>query len=107
MKHLIDQLKAYKSRDNFPVDDWEKRGLMPSDDDVRQGMNLAVSEFAEFLISQLSGGITEPTELQEKVQEYFNERDNDDFDTEEREYIVDVQCELAQLVGVNCGDLLI
>ena len=107
MNDLIDQLKAYKSRDNFLIDDWEKRGLMPSDDDVRQGMNLAVSEFTEFLITQLSGGITEPAELQEKVQEYFDERDNDDFDTEEREYIVDVQCEIAQLIGVNCGDLLI
>jgi hypothetical protein len=107
MKDLIDQLEAYKSRDNFPIGDWGNRGLMPSDDDVRQGMNVAVSEFAEFLITQLSGGVTEPADLQEKVQEYFDERDNDDFDTEEREYIVDVQCELAQLVGVNCGDLLI
>jgi hypothetical protein len=107
MNDLINQLKAYKSRDNFPIDDWEKRGLISSDDDVRQGMNLAVNEFADFLITQVSSGITEPADLQDKVQEYFDERDNDDFDTEEREYIVDVQCELAQLVGVNCRDLLI
>ncbi|RZJ93069.1 MAG: DUF4844 domain-containing protein [Hymenobacter sp.] len=107
MNDLINKLEAYKSRDNFPVEEWASRGLMPSNDDVRQGMNLAVSEFADFLIAQISDNTTEPVDLQEKVQEYFDERDNYDFDTEEREYIVDVQCELIQLVGVNCGDLLI
>lgn len=107
MNDFISQIEAYKSRDNFPIEEWNNRGLMPSDDDVRQGMNLVVTEFADFLITHISEGITEPTDLREKVQEYFDERDNYDFDTEEREYIVDVQCKLAQLVGVNCSDLLI
>ncbi|MFD2717870.1 DUF4844 domain-containing protein [Hymenobacter monticola] len=107
MNDIISQIEAYKTRDNFPIEDWETRGLMPSDDDIRKGMNLAVTEFADFLIAQISNDITEPADLQEKVQDYFDERDNYDFDTEEREYIVDVQCELAKLVNVNCSDLLI
>lgn len=99
MQDLISKLEAYKSRDNFPVAGWDSRSLMPSDDDVRSGINSAVSEFADFLAAQLSAGVTAQTALQEKVQKYFDERDNDDFDTEEREYSVDVQCELAQVVG--------
>lgn len=107
MYFLTSQLEAYKNRDNFPIKDWEKRGLYPSNEDVRQGMNLAVAEFADFLISKISNGMTESTELQNAIQTYFDEHDNDDFDTEEREYIVDVQCKLIQLVGVDCNSLFV
>jgi len=68
-------------------------------------MNLAVAEFADFLINKISTGITKSTELQNEIQTYFDEHDNDDFDTEEREYIVEVQCRLIELVGVNCSGL--
>ncbi|MBO2007645.1 DUF4844 domain-containing protein [Hymenobacter negativus] len=107
MNQLIQQISAFKVRDNFPLEDWEGRGLNPSDEATRQGMNLAVIEFADFLISQISNGVVEHDVMLEQVQNYFDERDNYEFDTEEREYIVDVQCGLARLVKVDCSDLLI
>ena len=107
MHFLISQLEDYKKRDNFPLKEWEKRGLHPSDEDVRQSMNLTVAAFADFLIDKISDRITEPAELQQEIQNYFDEHDNDDFDTEEREYIGDVQCKLIQLVGVDCSSLFI
>ncbi len=107
MSPLIYQLRAYKDHDNFPIADWEKRGLYTSDEAVRQGMNLAVAEFADFLIDKIYTGVTEPAELQEVIQHYFDEHNNDDFDTEEREYIGDVQCKLIHLVGVDCSSLFI
>ena len=107
MDDLLSQLERYKSQDNFPVEDWEERGLNPSDEATRRGMNLAVAEFADLLIAQISTGETAPEVMHEKIQAYFDGQDNEDFDTEEREYIGDVQCELARLVGVDCGDLFI
>jgi len=107
MSPLIYQLQAYKDQDNFPSADWERRGLNPSDETVRQGMNLVVAEFADFLINKIYNGVTEPAELQEAIQNCLDENDNADFDTEEREYIGDVQCKLIQLVGVDCGSLFI
>lgn len=106
MLSIITQLEARKEQDNFPLEGWEARGLNPSPEDIRKGMNLAISEFVDFLIAQLTASLSKE-DLQERVQEYFDEMDIYDFDTEEREWIVDVQCALAHLAGVDCDNLVV
>ena len=103
-KNILDQLEAFKSKDKFPIENWDGRGLIPSPDDVREKMNKEVNDFILFIQNQLKNN---PTDLTNNIQTYIDDWDSFDFDTEETEYIVDVMCEVMRMVDVDCNDLLI
>ncbi len=105
-KEIQAQLQQYAVRDNFPPEEWERRGLLPSSAEVQKQMDQAVKDFADFLQGLLQDDLP-LNQYQSKIQAYLDDWDSFDFDTEETAFILDVKCELIQLLGVNCQDLLI
>jgi hypothetical protein len=103
-KDVVDQLQILKSKDKFPIEDWGKRGLIPSTDEVRKKMNQEVNNFIVFIESKLKNV---SVRLTEEVQQYLDEWDSFDFDTEETEYILDIMCGVLQMVDVDCNDIVI
>lgn len=104
---LLKQLQLLKSKDKFPTQEWDERGLIPSDDDSRQKMNKEVNDFIEFLENQLISGQTSLIHLKEEIQTYLDEWDNLDFDTEEVEWMLDSMGEVMRIVNIDCDDILI
>ncbi|WP_139920526.1 hypothetical protein [Hymenobacter sp. DG01] len=102
---LHQQLEAYVTRNNFPAESWDARGLRPSDDDVQQEMQQSVVSFVRHLQSVLRTAAPGSSELTAAVQSFLEEWDTDDFDTEEREFLYDVACDIMREVGVKPEDI--
>jgi hypothetical protein len=98
------QLESYTTRNNFPDDGWDARGLYPSDDQVQQDMQQAITVFVRHLQDALRTSQPGSSELTASVQSFLEEWDTDDFDTEEREFLYDVASEIMRKAGVNPHD---
>jgi uncharacterized protein YecA (UPF0149 family) len=101
---VIEQLQKLKAEEKFPKEEWDERGLIPSSPDVREKMNQEVNSFIDFievLVKEKSGS------MENKIQSYLDDWDSYDYDTEETEYIVDVMCQIMQMVDMDCNKLLI
>jgi hypothetical protein len=100
----IAQLEAYKLKDRFIIDDWEDREAVPTSRATITHMRQEVLRFADFLIQQLQANVPD---LQQQVQQFFNDWDNEDFTQDETEFIVEVEYEAMRIAGVKIDDLLI
>ena len=67
-------------------------------------MRKEVTRFIDFLIERITA---ESTNLQAEAQAYFDEWDNEDFDQDETEFIVEVEFEAMRIAGINIDHLLI
>ncbi|OWP64239.1 hypothetical protein CDA63_04160 [Hymenobacter amundsenii] len=104
---LFQKLESYVTRNNFPLADWDQRGLMPSSEETQQEMQVALVDFLRFLQSCIATLAPGSKPLTLAVQEYLEEWDIIEFDTEEREYLYDLACEILLIVGVNPDDISI
>ncbi|RSK44211.1 hypothetical protein [Hymenobacter perfusus] len=102
---LHHQLETYVTRTNFPAEGWDARGLRPSDADVQEEMQGAVTGFVRHLQAALSTAKPGSPELTAAAQSYLEEWDTDDFDTEERDFLYDVAGNIMREVGVNPEDI--
>jgi hypothetical protein len=100
----IAQLETYKLKDRFIIDDWEDREAVPTSWATITQMRVEVLRFADFLIQQLQANVPD---LQQQVQQFFNDWDNEDFTQDETEFIVEVEYEAMRIAGVKIDDLLI
>ena len=100
----IEQLELFKQKDKFKLDDWEDRDLEIPSLSIILAMRQEVNRFADYLIAQLKADVTN---MQTKVQLYFNAWDNDLFDQDQTEFIVEVEFEAMRIVGVNIDKLMI
>lgn len=105
MDTALHQLETYTTRNNFPAESWEARGLNPSDEEVQQDMQGAITGFVRHLQAALPTAKPGSPELTAAVQSYLEEWDTDDFDTEERDFLYDVACNVIREVGVNPEDI--
>jgi hypothetical protein len=99
----IEQLEAYKLKERFILDDWEDREIEMPIPEIVQLMRLDVLKFADFLISQLKANVSN---LQTQTQLYFNAWDNEFYDQDQTEFIVEVEYEAMRIAGVN-GDKMV
>ncbi len=100
----IEQLEAFKIKERFILDHWEDREVESSSERIIEQMRTEVLRFADFLINQLRA---EVPNLQELVQTFFTEWDNENFTQDETEFIVEVEYEAMRIAGVKIDDLLI
>ena len=103
-KEAVAQLLLFKTKDKFPVDDWDKRGLVPSPGEVRDKMNEEVNRFIDFVLSKPDEHTNAMTN---EIQQYMDEWDKFGFDTEETYYIADILCEVMAMIEVNVNDIRI
>ncbi|WP_080239348.1 DUF4844 domain-containing protein [Spirosoma rigui] len=99
------RLTFYRNHEKFPNPDWENRELPVPDEPQREKMNKAVNDFIDFLIVLIERGDTEPEEFKENIQAYVDNWDVLHYDTDEIDFIIDVECAVMRVVGVDCSEL--
>ncbi len=100
----IEQLEAYKIKERFILDDWEDREIESPSDEIVTLMRAEVLKFTDFLIAQLAKNVSN---FQTQVQLYFNAWDNEDFDHDQTEFIVEVEYEAMRIAGLKIEQLTI
>lgn len=100
----IEQLEAYKLKERFILDDWEDREVEMPIPEIVELMRLEVLKFANFLIAQLKANVSN---LQTQTQLYFNAWDNEFYDQDQTEFIVEVEYEAMRIAGVNGDKMMI
>lgn len=100
----IEQLEAYKLKERFILDDWEDREIEMPIPEIVELMRLEVLKFANFLIAQLKADVSN---LQTQTQLYFNAWDNEFYDQDQTEFIVEVEFEAMRIAGVNGDKMMI
>lgn len=100
----IEQLEAYKLKERFILDDWEDREVEMPIPEIVELMRLEVLKFANFLIAQLKADVSN---LQTQTQLYFNAWDNEFYDQDQTEFIVEVEYEAMRIAGVNGDKMMI
>lgn len=100
----IEQLEAYKLKERFTLDDWEDREVEMPIPEIVMLMKLEVIKFADFLIGHLA---KETTNLQTQTQLYFNAWDNEFYDQDQTEFIVEVEYEAMRIAGVDGDKMMI
>lgn len=100
----IAQLKAYKLKEKFLLEDLEDYEDIPPPTETVIRMRKEVDRFTDFLIKRL---VKEVDNIQEQTQQFFKDWDNEEFTQEETEFIVEVEYEAMRIAGVKADDLLI
>lgn len=100
----IAQLKAYKLKEKFLLEDLEDYEDVPPPTETVVRMRKEVDRFTDFLIKRL---VKDVDNIQEQTQQYFKDWDNEEFTQEETEFIVEVEYEAMRIAGVKADDLLI
>ena len=100
----ITQLKAYKLKDKFLIEDVEDYDVVPPPTESVVRMRKEVDRFTDFLIKRLVKNVDN---IQEQTQQFFKDWDNEEFTDDETEFIVEVEYEAMRIAGVKADDLLI
>ena len=100
----ITQLKAYKLKEKFLLDDLEEYEVAPQPTESVVRMRKEVDRFTDFLIKRL---IKNVDNIQAQTQQFFKDWDNEEFTEDETEFIVEVEYEAMRIAGVKADDLLI
>lgn len=100
----IAQLKAYKLKEKFLLDDLEDYEVIPPPTESVLNMRKEVDRFTDFLIKRLVKNVDD---IQAQTQQFFNDWDNQAFTEDETEFIVEVEYEAMRIAGVKADDLLI
>ncbi len=100
----ITQLKAYKLKEKFLLEDLEEYETVPPPTEAVVRMRREVDRFTDFLIKRLVKNVDN---IQEQAQQFFKDWDNEEFTEDETEFIVEVEYEAMRIAGVNADDLLI
>ncbi len=102
---ILARLAFYRSHEKFPDADWIHRELPVPDETRRQKMNQAVNEFIDFLTGLVNDIDTDPEEFKESIQAYVDVWDVLHYNTDEIDFIIEVECTIMRLVGVDCTEL--
>ncbi|WP_194866760.1 hypothetical protein [Pseudoalteromonas sp. PPB1] len=87
--------------DNYALQLWEERGLMPSPAPViKQLENVTVSFLKYLKAINENSELDKPSKL-EQVQRLVDQLPWDDFDTEEKEFLADVIAPAIESMGFN------
>jgi hypothetical protein len=100
----IAQLKAYKLKQKFLLDDLEAYEVIPPPTESVLRMRKEVDRFTDFLIKRLVKNVDD---IQAQTQQFFNNWDNQEFTEDETEFIVEVEYEAMRIAGVKADNLLI
>lgn len=102
---ILEEFVALSSKEKFSVEEWNKRGLNPSEDSVIKYMN----DRLDLVIAELTLAINNNAskkQLKEILKKGLSRYKRIDLDTEEAEFIVDYFHLLAQTLEINFADKL-
>lgn len=98
-KDTIKQLLELRNMDKFNIEEWEKRGLISSNTEIREAMNHYLNDTLDQLLAIMefrddSNTKTTLTNMLLKIDEL-------DYDTEELEFLCEWFEKIAQIVYVD------
>ena len=97
---ILDRLAEFQRRDHFSHAAWEARGLNPSDEGLSRDLRSFFQDGAKELGHAVQAGQSQ-RKMKAMLLEGLGQLNKMQYDTEEREFIVDVFLELASIIGVN------
>lgn len=97
-KEVKDSLYIFQKTDHFSDENWDERGLIPSPQAVEDEMNAALQEAIEEVVEQ-QHELTE-NKVKDILMKQLKQEEGR-LDTEEREYLLDLFFELADILKVN------
>jgi hypothetical protein len=101
----IDKLIAFRNRNKFSAEAWDSRGLMQSSDELCNELTDLFNNTADELINALNTN-SSSKQLFKILKSNLSLFRKQHYDTEEKEFIVDVFFELSEIVEVDIKDHL-
>lgn len=101
----IDQLVAFRHRDKFSDQAWNKRGLNPSGSELSLKLAELFNHCADALIQALQNNASKK-QLKGTLKSHLSQFSRRDYDTEEKELICDLFYELAKIINIDFADNL-
>lgn len=102
---LLAKIIAFKKRDKFSIAAWNARWLNPSDDDICEQLEYIFDNCTIKLITAVENSASKH-KLRSILTRSLFTIDKSKFDTEEREYIVDLFHELGELLEIDINKIL-
>jgi Domain of unknown function (DUF4844) len=100
-----DYLISFKQRDKFSLSAWNERGLNPSSEELCAHLTTVLNSCADNLIQAMKAH-SSAKQLKSILKTSLANLNRSDYDTEEREFIVDLFHELATIVNVDFNNNL-
>jgi hypothetical protein len=102
---VLTNLQAFRAKNKFADSEWKKRGLNPSAGSLSLQMNSLFNDCADELIKQVANGTNE-RKLKLTLLAGLEKFDSWNYDTEEKEFIVDYFYGLSQFIEVDIKEEL-
>ncbi len=99
-QNRIDQLTAFRQRDKFSDQAWNKRGLNRSNSVICSKLTALFNHCADALIEAVRNNASDK-QLKAILNSHLANFNKHDYDTEEKEFICDLFYELAQIVNID------
>lgn len=104
---ILNKINFLKHRRFFQEDkNWDERGLNPSPLEIKQEMEIELSEFLNLVLELFKAGLSDE-DILEKLQIYFNEWDTYKFDTEEAEFLYDTYLNVLKELEIDSSNIKI
>jgi hypothetical protein len=100
----LTKLEEFKNKEWFILDEWEDRELEYPGDETVKAMNEEVWYFTNFLMVQIDKNATD---LTEQTEQFFQDWNNEDFNQDETEFMIEVEYEAMRLAGLDVDELMI
>jgi hypothetical protein len=104
-QNKTDQLAAFRQRDKFSDQAWNKRGLNPSGFEISSKLTALFNQCASALIDAIEKNASD-RQLKAILKSHLANFSKRDYDTEEIEFICDLFHELAQILSIDFADTL-
>ena len=104
-QNRIDQLTAFRQRDKFSDQAWDKRGLNPSAWEASLKLTELFNQCADTLIDAVGKNASDK-QLKTILRSHLSNFSKRDYDTEEKEFVCDLFYELAQIIEIDFADNL-
>lgn len=98
VNNWILELEKLKIKKKFSVEEWENRGLNPSEKSLCVKLEKAFNDLLTNLISAINTKKSDK-EIENIFKHYFNKIKTDELDTEENEFVVDYFDEIAKILN--------
>ena len=105
IQEKVAKLKMLRKKNKFADSAWEKRGLIPSDSKMSTDMNHKIDLCLDELLLKLQSDETD-TQLYKIFSKGLESFNSSDYDTEEREFVVDEFHEIGEILGLDVAEIL-
>jgi Domain of unknown function (DUF4844) len=102
---ILSRLKIFRQKEKFSDSEWNKRGLNPSNSELVEKMDFLLNESIDEIIENHVKNSSKNT-LTKTLKRGLSKFNKADYDTEEKEFILDNFHELSKILGIDFKDNL-